>query len=97
MARPAVQMVGTSKSKNVGRAKKPVRGPTKASGWLMIKNAPLETIGYVFSFDPSWFGRTDITGQVFAGTKSRFVSSSAKGYVFTHWHPLLKPPRKPRA
>lgn len=69
-----------------------------ADGWRTIAKAPLETVGYVFSFDPGWNDRTDVVGQVFAGTKSRFVScAAAKGYAFTHWHPLLKPPRRRKA
>ncbi len=63
------------------------------TGWVLLKDAPLETIGYVYSPDKSWAKRTDIVGQVFEGAKgTRFVSSSAKGFDFTHWHPLLDPP-----
>jgi len=61
-------------------------------GWYPLRTAPLETTGNLYT--PELPDRTDITGEVHErADKSRFaVSSSTRGYEFTHWRPSPLPP-----
>jgi Protein of unknown function (DUF551) len=69
-----------------------------SSRWIKIENAPLETEGFIWTPEETWDNRTDQTGTVYEytdknGKTCRLVSSAAKGWAFTHWHPLLDPPK----
>lgn len=65
------------------------------NGWMKIDAAPINVAGHVWSPDAGFDNRTDIIGTVHEGIKHRIVSSAtARGYNFTHFHRLLKPPGK---
>jgi len=63
--------------------------------WVTIKQAPLDTLGHVWC--PELGARTDTMGAVYAYDAhedgGRGVASTAKGFPFTHWHPLPDPPQ----
>ena len=66
--------------------------------WVKIEDAPLNTLGFIWSPELNWDDRTYQTGEVYAlSDGKRLVASDAKGWKFTHWHPLLAPPKAEEA
>lgn len=62
--------------------------------WLKLKDAPIETLGYVWSPDKNWENRTDLTGTVHQYVSGQRVATGHfHGFNITHWHPLLDPPK----
>lgn len=64
--------------------------------WKLLKDAPLDTAGIIWCRE--LLDRTDIVGTVHEySTGERFATSSqARGYSFTHWHPLPEIPKPPK-
>lgn len=63
--------------------------------WVPIKDAPRGVLGHVWC--PEFGDRTDVVGTVIDYDAHEdggvFVASSAKGFLFTHWHPLPAAPQ----
>jgi hypothetical protein len=59
--------------------------------WRKIESAPVNMDGIVWCKE--LVERNDIIGMVCEYSDGkRFISSQARGFIFTHWHPLPKAP-----
>lgn len=58
-----------------------------SSGWVELKDAPLDEVGFVWCADPAWGDDTTQRGRVVEWGNQRIAVGSFRGFDITHWRP----------